>query len=119
MDDMVEESDTAEFKSAEVVNAAAVHAEAIEKARLAQMKTVFDASIEDFFDRGVIKKRFIDTDRIPFICDDLRNIHLFLKSIDEHSVTKEDFLLVRNIVFGFIAIIVLAFMGALTTMVFK
>jgi hypothetical protein len=109
----------AESTSAEAVNATAVAQEAIEKARAAQMTAIVESAIAKFFDRGVQEKKFIDIGRIPFICDDIGGIHESLKEIKEKAVTKEDFNLVKNIVFGFIALIVIAFMGALFALVFK
>ncbi len=66
--------------SAEAAQAAAVHQEAIEKARQAQMMSV----LEEFFQRGVEDKKFIDINRIPFICDDIRGIHSALKEINQN-----------------------------------
>jgi len=37
--------------------------------------------IRRFFDEGQEQKRFIDVDRIPFICDDIREIKGDLKSV--------------------------------------
>lgn len=116
----------AEAQSAEAVNATAVAAEAVEKARAAQMTDVVESAIAKFFDRGVQEKKFIDVGRIPFICDDIKGIHNTLKRFDEDRVTQTDFLLLKQqsdltnkIVLGAIAIILIAFLGGVTLLVFK
>lgn len=108
-------------QSAEVAQSAAVHAEAVEKARAAQMESAFENAMEKFFNRGLGNERFIDISRIPFICDDIRGIHKEVKAMRENSVTKEDIKdlkLTRNIVFATIGIICVAFIGALVTNVY-
>lgn len=39
------------------------------------------SGIREFFDQADKEKRFIDTQRIPFICDDIKGIHKELKDI--------------------------------------
>ena len=78
------------------------------------LREVIQEAVTEALNRGAKDKKYVDVGRIPFICDDIRGIHSALKEV----VTKDDFILVRNIVFGFITIIVLAFMGALFTLVF-
>ncbi len=49
-------------------------------------------------------KKFIDTSRIPLICQDISNIHGILKDIyaklDKNFVTKESFWPVKTLVYG-------------------
>jgi hypothetical protein len=111
---MSDEAIKSEAASAEAVNAAANAAEAVERSREAQIMTAVDKSIAKFFDRGVHEKKFIDVGRIPFICDDISGIHQTLKIIDEKAVTKQDIIvlqgtvtLLRNIVFGFVTLVLL------------
>src|SRR4051794_8123017 len=103
----------AESQNAEAVNAAAIAAEANQKANAAQIEAALEGAMAKFFSRGVEEKRFIDVGRIPFICDDLHGIHESLKSmdakLDEKFVTKEQFFPVRVIVFGAVIIILIAF----------
>lgn len=61
-----------------VVEAATIHAEAVESARVTQMENTFDASLEKFFNKRTAEGRFIDIGRIPFICDDVANIRVSL-----------------------------------------
>ena len=68
-------TDELQSKSTEVVESAAKHAETIENARIAQMKSAFNDSMEEYFGHGNNRKRFIDVERIPFICEDIRKIH--------------------------------------------
>ncbi len=72
----------AESHTAEAINASAVAQEAIEKARSAQ----FMAVLEEFFNRGLKEKKFVDIGRIPFICDDIRGIHGTLSEIQTNIV---------------------------------
>lgn len=37
--------------------------------------------LDEYFNRGIDKKKFIDTSRIPLICQDISNIHKDIKEI--------------------------------------
>ena len=70
--DMEDPTILAESLSAEAAQAAAVHAESIEKARAAQMHSIFTTVLREVLtDEGgsplLVK-------RIPFICNDIRDI---------------------------------------------
>lgn len=113
-------------QSAEAVQATAVAAEAVEKARIAQLDDRISKGLEEFFNRGVERKQFVQTRNLPMICDDLHGVHSELKDMRENSVTKTDFLLLKQqsdltnkIVLGAVAIILVAFIGGLTVLVFK
>src|ERR1700689_2976613 len=101
----------AESQSAEAINAATVAAEAIEKARAAQISAAVESAIASFFNRGVQEKKVIVVGRIPFICDDLHGIHESLKSMDDKLdnkyVTKEQFYPVHLLVFGAVLMILI------------
>lgn len=60
--------------SAEAVQATAVAQEAIEKARTSQLNAAISRGLEEYFESRS-SKRFIDINRIPFICDDIKGIH--------------------------------------------
>lgn len=112
----------ADSKTSEAINAAVVAKQADTGAIAANMLQV----LEEFFSRGQQEKKFIDVGRIPFICKDVEGIHSALKDINENKVTKTDFLLLKQqsdltnkIVLGAVAIILVAFLGGLTILVFK
>ncbi len=50
----------------------------------AQKKKEMLDVLEEYFGRGVEKKKFISTDRIPLICQDISNIHTRLNKIDDN-----------------------------------
>jgi hypothetical protein len=94
------------------------------------MAVLIQTGLEEFFQRGIDGKRFMplserkmaDSDRFGFICDDITDlksditsIHGTLETWDKDRVTKEDFQLIRNIVFGFIALILVGVVGVLGT----
>lgn len=62
--------------------------------------------LEEYFNRGVDKKKFINTDRIPLICQDISYIHDRLGKIDENMTW---------IVRLMIGAIILALIGLLVT----
>lgn len=119
----------AEANLAEAAHIASVAKEAEHKALASTMIVLLD----EYFRRGQAEKRFVDVGRIPFICDDIRGLHQesketkesvneikeAFKEMRQNSVTKDDFSLIRNIVFGFISLIVTGFMGSLMFLVFK
>lgn len=119
---------------AESLQATSVAHEANMKAREAQLDTAIAAGLEKFFRRGVKDGRFLplkdqkiaDTERFDFICDDIAGIHQELKSLNDHGVKREDFLLLQQradltnkIVFAAVGFILLAFMGAIAALVLK
>ena len=76
--------------------------------------------LDDYFSR---EKKFIDTSRIPLICQDIRQIHSELseinKKLDSNFVTNDRFWPVRTIVYGGAGIILTAVVGAIVAMVVK
>jgi hypothetical protein len=62
----------AESLSAEAANSAAIHAEAIEKARAAQMHSVVTNALKEVLSDETGSPLLIK--RIPFICNDIRDI---------------------------------------------
>lgn len=134
----------AESHSMEAINAAKNAQEAIEKARSMQTTAAVEASLENFFQRNIESGRFIplranrmaDVERFQFICDQIDAIKRKMdkweddrvtksdivnaaSELAKSAVTKDDFLLIRNIVFGFIGLIIVGFFGTLSTLVFK
>jgi hypothetical protein len=69
---MDETKTLAESLSAEAAQAAAVHAEAIEKAREAQMHNVFTTVLKEVLTDDGGSPLLVK--RIPFICQDIRDI---------------------------------------------
>ena len=41
-------------------------------------------TLDEYFNRGVEKGKFIDTSRIPLICQDISNIHADIKTIKDN-----------------------------------
>lgn len=118
------ESLIAESKLAEASHAAAVAEETRQASHAAQLSVMQEEgdkrmakiqweTLERYFNRGLDSKKFVDISRIPFICDDIKNIHVTMDSMNE-TLT-----LLRNIIFSFIAIIVTGFMVAVFATVFK
>lgn len=63
----------AESHNAEATNAVAIAEQAKQKASEAQMSDTINKALETFFETRK-SDRFIDINRIPFICDDIRQI---------------------------------------------
>lgn len=125
---MDESTALAQSHSAEVINEAAIHAEMVEKARIAQMKAAVVDAVREIFSSNVSAGRYIDVSRIPLICQNIDGLHQVsketlskIKDIDEKLekkyVTKEQFALVKNLVFGAAAIILSAVLLALVYLV--
>ena len=49
----------------------------------AQQKQQMLDVLDEYFNRGVDKKKFINTDRIPLICQDIAYIHQRIEKIDD------------------------------------
>lgn len=89
----------AEAQSAEAVDAAAIHAEAVEKARMAQVQAMIEESerrmtgalqtaLKEVFSEGERNKRYIDVTRVPLICQNITGIHDSLKKLEDKMETK-------------------------------
>lgn len=44
-------------------------------------KKDFLEALDEYFNRGIDTKKFIDVNKIPLICQDIRNIHMDIKEI--------------------------------------
>ena len=64
----------ADSKTAEAIQSAAVATEAMQMARKADLDNSIAQGLEAYFE-GRKSNRFIDVNRIPFICDDIKGIH--------------------------------------------
>lgn len=68
-------------------------------------------------------KRFVDLARLPLICLSITGIHESLKKIEgkleTNYVTKEAFDPVKNLVFGFISLVLVTVVGAILVLVIK
>ena len=77
-------------------------------------------ALDQYFSR---QKKFIDTSRIPLICQDISQIHADLKEVKdmmkENFVTNDKFWPVRTIVYGGAGIILIAVMGAIVALVIR
>lgn len=78
----------AEAQSAEAVNAAANAAEAVERARQAQLEAyraettrALSEALREVFGEGTASGRFVDVSRIPLICKNIEGIHDSLQEI--------------------------------------
>ncbi len=65
---------TAEQLSQDAIHSAKNAQQAIELARAAQLQEAVESGIENFFETRK-SDRFIDINRIPFICDDMKGMH--------------------------------------------
>lgn len=76
-------------KSAEAVQAAVAHQQAVEDARKSQLDAsiftsderisrIVSESIVAFFNHGSKESKYIDVGRIPFICESIDNINLMM-----------------------------------------
>lgn len=119
----------ADEASAEAIHRAKNAQAAIEVARVAQLDAQLDLKLSEFLDsdkltqtledavvnalgRGASENKFIDVGRIPFICDDIRGIHTFqAQQTATMAAISETLTLVRNIVFSFIALMVIGMIG--------
>jgi len=126
--DLATEFPIAESHSAEAVNAQAIAAEAIEKARKAQMEELLAASearmtdalataLRTVFGENEDAGRFVDVSRVPLLCKSVVDINIKLagieKKLDEGYVTKQEFGPVRYLVYGAVLLILIGFFGAL------
>lgn len=109
-----------EQASAEAVHKTKNAQQAVEMARQVQLEAILNSSrlsntIQDAviaaLNRGAAEKKYIDIGRIPFICDDIRGIHSLI------TIMNENVSLVKKIVFGFIAAILLGVLGTVGTVV--
>lgn len=87
----------AEAHSQEAVRATTIAQEAIEKARHVQLDTAIADGLDKYFNRGVQERKFVDVDRIPFICDDIRGIHIKIEKMGN------DFVWIKWLVMGLVA----------------
>lgn len=124
-------------ESVDAVKQATKAALAVEEARNKQIldalkesderttKVVSDA-LRDVFGEHQSTGRFIDVARIPLICKSILDINGSMKEIkdmfttvDKRYVNQDQFVLVKNIVYGLCGTILLGFIGTLLTLVFK
>lgn len=73
-------------------------------------------SLDNYFNRGIDAKRFIDTSRIPFICDDIRQLNRRVSEIHDNTA---DLPLMRKIVYGAVGVTLVTVLLAILYMVVK
>lgn len=111
--------DPAQTASAEAIETAAAHAQAVETSRVEHLnamlsspelsKTLEDAVVRAL-GRGASENRYIDIGRIPFICDDISAIN---KSLQDITKSLSTYPLVKMLVFGCVSLILVAVIGEL------
>ncbi len=81
------------------------------------------STLDEYFSRGVDRKKFIDVNRIPLICQDISSIHTSMKEIndklDNKFVTKESFWAVKMLVYGAATLILTTAFGELLKLIIK
>lgn len=109
----------AESHSAEAQNAEIIAIQTREKAQRAQMKEVFAEAIEEMLSSN--PTRYVDVSRVPLICQSIvgldKKMGEIQTSLDEKYVTKEQFWPVKIVVFGAVAIMLTAILGAIILLV--
>ena len=60
--------------------------------------------LDEYFGRGVDKKKFIDVNRIPLICQDIANIHISIDKI-EGNISWGVKILIASVLTGLVALI--------------
>lgn len=63
------------------------------------------AVLNEYFDAGVEKKKFIDTSRIPLICQDIKVIHQSIEKIDA-NVTWIVRLIIGAVLLGLVGMLI-------------
>lgn len=80
-------------------------------------------AVQRAFSAGVDNKRYIDTSRIPLICQSINQIHIDVKdikeSIEKNIVTKAEFWPVKTFVYGLIGLSLLTIMAKILSIVVK
>lgn len=122
----------AESKAAESTNAVAIAEQARQRAHEAATAKIVEDTLGRFFSAQTDKERFVSTQRIPFICSDIRDIKDSLvmiargqsdakekieEKIDEKYVSKEAFVPVQRIVYGAAGLILITVLGAVVALV--
>jgi hypothetical protein len=116
-------------KTAEVVVA---HAKDIAKDILTQAEEIrsnderiirmLSESLRQVFGENAESGRFVDISRIPLICQNINNIHDNIKeiksSLDVKYVTYKEFAPIKNIIYGFIGIVLTAVIVGLLSLIF-
>ena len=121
-----------ESKSAEATNAVGIAEQARQQAHEAATSKIVEDTLAKFFASQTDKERFISTQRIPFICTDIREIKetlvtmakadsdfkgTLVEKFDGRYATRESFALVQRIVFGAVTMILVAVFGAIIALV--
>lgn len=82
-------------------------------------KKLIDA-LDRYFSR---EKKFIDTSRIPLICQDIHNIHESQKEIkeilDKKLVTNEAFWPIKTLVYGMVGLLGVGIIAAILKIIIK
>lgn len=84
---------------------------------------ILAAALKDAFGEHETTGRFVDVSRIPLICQNIMGIDGSLKKINENLeknfVRNETFAPVKSIVYGLVALILTAVIGAILAIILK
>jgi len=72
--------------------------------RISNQKLELMETLDEYFNRGVEKGKFIDTSRIPLICQDISVIHQDVKEIKE-TITWISRLVIGAVVLALLGVI--------------
>lgn len=124
----------------EAVHAARDHAQAVEIARQIQVNNIGDIMqerLENVLARGTEQEKSIVLARVPYICQDIKNINTVLEDIKKmmeqakvELITREEkiaktyvnqdqFSPVRMVVYGLVGLVLTGFAAALLTLIIK
>ena len=107
-----EASDIAVHKAQGAAQAVEIARQAQNAELLQQMAVVAEAAVIKALNRGETDKRYIDTSRIPFLCDEMRELR---KSVQELTASLASFPIIKLVVFSFVGAILLGVLGVAGT----
>lgn len=118
----------AEAQTSEAQNAVTNAEEARQRAHAAMTAKIVNDTLAAFFSAQTDKERFVSTQRIPFICSDIKEIREQLtdmvqlqrenqEKLDEKYVSQDQFWPVKTLVYGVVALMLTSVVGALLILV--
>lgn len=81
--------------------------------------TQIEEALKRVFAFGEERQLFIDVRRIPLICQSIVQMSDSIKNIEDKMVPTERFELIERVVYGAVAFILLAVLGAVISLVIK
>lgn len=120
---MDETTALSEAKKAEATNAVANAEEARQRSQEPLTKKIMGDVLTEFFGSQTEEERFISTQKIPFICRDIKQIKEDLRKIvenmDENYVTQTEYWPVKTVVYGVVGIMLVGVVTGLVLLVVK